>query len=912
MKIKKLCALFLALGISASIVISPAMAVYAMPVGLESSDSAEEDSLSVSTTTPGSAEKPGGGEATEPEEPGDTFTISSEEDLKNEEGVWIFPDAILRKRVFEAVKGQSGKDVYAVLDAFSGQVSASYQGEGSLEKITNPEGLQYLRSAKRIDLSGNAISDWTALESRGDDWYHGVTWDVSGNPVQKLPASFGGDLTIELGAAVYQEDQEAKRLVLARGHDEAVLELARCLDSTGAPVQSQDVRVISGAANAGVKLDGDIAVLTGLGTGKAMLSVTTKGAVRTLTSGKETVQPLSYQIPVEILMYDRVSLSGPEKGSFEFTLMDGGKAVAGAGYNLYRDGAKVKGGLKTDSKGRIVMSSLIPGEYQLVQVTAPKGYELNPTPIAFSLPEASLEGGKQSEITLWDGETIRAEDGEVYVSGPEDEDVILRTTEKEGETVLAFSVEWGDGKQEEYPSASKMMEAINTRKVQGTLGGSVDITAKYNGAVKVTGQAEEIQVPETPSPTPTPTPKPEETPKPVTPVPTPPSNGNTGGGITNKPQATPTPSATPTPKPVSTPRPTETPAPTSGQVTISVEADNGTKEGFLFQITGNTSEKSGYHKEYKTDETGSVTVSVPPGTYTVSPVDSNPNKGYELPDGQSFSLAAGENVKLQFEFTATQRNLVLTVVDDDGLPLEDVTIGLFAGETDDPLPQEKPVQDTTDVSQEMKEYIKEQEEAERKANPYDKKNALLTGKTDEEGKVVLEDMPVTALLAVAINVPEGYTLEKIPSEIPAGLDTEFEVLCEYIKVDLNIVNEKSKELVTDVEAVLYNEDGEELANWLTDGRPHRLIRVPAGTYSMELFYGEKSQKISYEVTQEETLQEIELSTFLEGSGETPVVFDETKPLLIVLIVLAGAALAGLAVVGVIWFRKYRRRSGGYQ
>ena len=115
-----------------------------------------------------------------------------------------------------------------------------------------------------------------------------------------------------------------------------------------------------------------------------------------------------------------------------------------------------------------------------------------------------------------------------------------------------------------------------------------------------------------------------------------------------------------------------------------------------------------------------------------------------------------------------------------------------------------------------------------------------------------------------------------------------------------------------MEAVLYNEDGEELANWLTDGRPHRLIRVPAGTYSMELFYGEKSQKISYEVTQEETLQEIELSTFLEGSGETPVVFDETKPLLIVLIVLAGAALAGLAVVGVIWFRKYRRRSGGYQ
>lgn len=419
----------------------------------------------------------------------------------------------------------------------------------------------------------------------------------------------------------------------------------------------------------------------------------------------------------------------------------------------------------------------------------------------------------------------------------------------------------------------------------------------------------------TPTPTPAPTAAPSHTTSPNT------GNGTTSPQVSSSPSAVPNPINTPVPgttaETTATPAATPSPAPTEGTLTLVAEADNGVKEGFTISVTGTSQDGNEYSRDYRTDETGQVVLSIPPGSYTAAPNEgSHVNQGYAIPDGQQFSITAGESIYLMFYFTATQRNLTLTVVDDDDTPLEDVTIGIYAVEDleEKPVEEEVPIKDTTDVTQKIEESSQAAAEEERRQNPYDRSNALALGKTDIEGKVTIEEVPVTDLVAVAIDVPTGYTLEMVPTDIPGGLDTEFEVLCEYLKVDLEIVNESTGIPVVDAEAVLYDADGEELANWLTEGRPHRLIRVPVGEYSLDIHYEDQTDTIALTVANDTTLQDMELTTFIQGSAvpeETPE--DPNMNWVGILIgVVVVAALCVAGVFGFRWFREYRKRSGGYQ
>lgn len=459
------------------------------------------------------------------------------------------------------------------------------------------------------------------------------------------------------------------------------------------------------------------------------------------------------------------------------------------------------------------------------------------------------------------------------------------------------------------------------------------ITVPLAAAAKTTeegpvGRPSVTEVPVvTPRPKVTPFPKATPTPTPApTAAPSQPTSPNTGNGTTSpqvssSPSAVPNPINTPVPgttaETTATPAATPSPAPTEGTLTLVAEADNGVKEGFTISVTGTSQDGNEYSRDYRTDETGQVVLSIPPGSYTAVPKEgSHVNQGYAIPDGQQFSITAGESIYLTFYFTATQRNLTLTVVDDDDTPLENVTIGIYAVEDleEKPVEEEVPIKDTTDITQKIEESSQAAVEEERRQNPYDRRNALALGKTDIEGKVTIEEVPVTDLVAVAIDVPTGYTLEMVPTDIPSGLDTEFEVLCEYLKVDLEIINESTGIPVVDAEAVLYDKNGEELANWLTEGRPHRLIRVPVGEYSLDIHYEDQTDTIALTVANDTTLQDMELTTFIQGAAVPEETQEGTNVnwagILIGIVVVAALCVAG--VFGFRWFREYRKRSGGYQ
>ena len=93
-----------------------------------------------------------------------------------------------------------------------------------------------------------------------------------------------------------------------------------------------------------------------------------------------------------------------------------------------------------------------------------------------------------------------------------------------------------------------------------------------------------------------------------------------------------------------------------------------------------------------------------------------------------------------------------------------------------------------------------------------------------------------------------------------------------------------------------------------------MIRVPVGEYSLDIHYEDQTDTIALNVTNDTTLQDMELSTFIQGSA-VPEETQESQNVNVAAILLGIVVVAVLCVGGVFgfkWVREYRKRSGGYQ
>ncbi|MFC5466819.1 MSCRAMM family protein, partial [Lederbergia graminis] len=64
------------------------------------------------------------------------------------------------------------------------------------------------------------------------------------------------------------------------------------------------------------------------------------------------------------------------------------------------DGKVISEGLKTNDEGEIFVNNLKPGDYQFIEMAAPFGYDLDPTPINFTIEKAkTVDDVKQIEVT---------------------------------------------------------------------------------------------------------------------------------------------------------------------------------------------------------------------------------------------------------------------------------------------------------------------------------------------------------------------------------------------------------------------------------------------------------------------------------------------------------------------------------
>ena len=261
------------------------------------------------------------------------------------------------------------------------------------------------------------------------------------------------------------------------------------------------------------------------------------------------------------------------------------------------------------------------------------------------------------------------------------------------------------------------------------------------------------------------------------------------------------------------------------------------------------------------------------------------------------------------EARADKRTLALTVLDTDGKPVPGVTVGLFELAEDTPAP-ESPV-DPADISQSLSNLQNERETEKNGQDPYKRSAALQTARTDEHGQAIFQKVPATDLLAVPVKVPDGYSTEKTPTEIPAGLEGAFTVACPYVAVELAVHSNATNSPVVGADAALCNEDGDELASWVTEDSPRRFIRVPKGEYTLRIKSKDGEDKLSFSVGGDKALQEVQAETYLPGIREESAQVFNFVGMLPLLPYVGGAALilAG-AAAGICVFLRKRKRGRG--
>ena len=620
-----------------------------------------------------------------------------------------------------------------------------------------------------------------------------------------------------------------------------------------------------------------------------------------LICGEETVEK-----KLGLAVYDPVDIT-PAKGSVTLTVKNSRtlKPIHNAAYTLYKGTAAVKSGLTTDKAGKITVGSLDPGEYELRPASTPTGYK-SAAGVKFSVTSIVISGGDK-EIRTSEGKKIVAGENEVLIAGKFSPDIeLIASHEKQIGSVTVTYENYGatlgkkgESKSFEYVTLQAAQEELNHLKNSGEICGAVHIS--YKLAEKSGRNYTQYLTEKEPDPTP---------------VPAPPVNqGGTSNNVTKPkptPKATPTPAPTATPKATSTPKPTAVPTPTSipdGQLTIACTSDK-TGQAFSFEVSGTKAKGGKFSKNFKTGADGKIVTAIPAGKYTVTPKSV---KGFELPQPQAIELAGSGSAYLTFSFIANQRDLTLTVLDDDSQPVPGVTVGIFEpGE--DPLPEVKKETESgsTDISETLAQ-LKDQKAADEKcADPYTKANVLYVGKTGEDGTALIQNVPVAAFVAVPIELPDGYSMEKIATDIPSGLESKFMVACKYVAVDLSVWSTATDSAVLGASLALLGEDNTELAKWTSEGTAHRLIRVPKGEYALKITQDGQSDTVRFEVSNEESLQKIQVKTYLPGevSEDEPQGFTLKDYENILPFAAAGMVLLVGLIIGIFIYRDSRKRSGG--
>ncbi|PHD28703.1 collagen-binding protein [Bacillus wiedmannii] len=248
--------------------------------------------------------------------------------------------------------------------------------EGAIFKIVDHNGLDV-----RSDLTTNKDGKVSVSDLRPGDYQFVETkapnhYDLNQNPIK---------FTVE-------KSQTTKASVTATNSlTKGAVELTKVDDTDGSTLEGAIFKIVD---HNGLDVRSD---LTTNKDGKISVSDLRPGDYQFV----ETKAPIGYDLSAKPIPFtitkgqsqvtSVTALNSLTTGSMELTKIDIDHhgTLEGALFNILdHDGKVVREGLQTDGHGKLIVNDLKPGNYQLVETKAPKGYQLDASPINFTIEKA--------------------------------------------------------------------------------------------------------------------------------------------------------------------------------------------------------------------------------------------------------------------------------------------------------------------------------------------------------------------------------------------------------------------------------------------------------------------------------------------------------------------------------------------
>ena len=310
-----------------------------------------------------------------------------------------------------------------------------------------------------------------------------------------------------------------------------------------------------------------------------------------------------------------------------------------------------------------------------------------------------------------------------------------------------------------------------------------------------------------------------------------------------------------------------------GGLVIRKTAEDNFVEGVSFLITGKD-----YAKKFKTNEDGEIHVdNLAPGEYTVTEIADKVTARYEIQEGQTVTVTAGEQAEVKFHNKLLRGQIVGRKTDTEGNPLEGVNFGLFT----------------------------------KDAKEFSKDKAIATSKTDRAGKFEFKDVPYGEYQIKELEALPGYIM--LAGTVPVKVDSSTVTLEDIQNAKTQIVVSKidsatGKEL-PGAKLEIRDKDGKVVESWTSTDKPHTIEKLPAGEYTLHEVSAPKgyelAEDIKFTVKDSGEPITIVMKDKPSGSVETPQTGDRGWPLALAVF---GVSLGGV-VISMVLGRK-KKKDGG--